>query len=150
MPGKRGEGWLAVQFLLMALVFFSPFGESVAFPLLLRALGLLLVLAGGAFGLAGIIGLGSNISPFPKPREGGRLVTDGTYGVVRHPIYSGITLGSFGWGLATGSPLGLALTVLLFVFLDLKSRREEQWLTEAYPDYPAYRRRVKKLVPWVY
>ena len=44
----------------------------------------------------------------------------------------------------------LLLPVLLFIFFDLKSRREEQWLREAYPDYPAYQKRVKKLIPWVY
>jgi len=40
--------------------------------------------------------------------------------------------------------------VALFIFFDLKSRREERWLREAYPEYGDYQKRVKKLVPWVY
>jgi protein-S-isoprenylcysteine O-methyltransferase Ste14 len=35
-------------------------------------------------------------------------------------------------------------------FFDLKARREEAWLLAAYPGYAAYRRRVRKLFPFVY
>ncbi len=38
----------------------------------------------------------------------------------------------------------------LFVLLDVKSRREERWLVEKFPEYPAYQRRVRKLIPFVY
>ncbi len=150
MLGQRGEGWFAIQVLLMAAIFVSPVIESFPFPLGLRALGAPLLLIGGGLAFAGIFGLGASITPFPRPKEGGQLVTTGAYGLVRHPIYSGIILGAFGWGLLCSSPLSLALSVVLFVFFDLKSRREERWLTEMYPMYPAYQRRVKKLVPWVY
>jgi protein-S-isoprenylcysteine O-methyltransferase Ste14 len=39
---------------------------------------------------------------------------------------------------------------MLFLFLDLKSRREERWLCAKFPDYPAYQRRVRRLIPFVY
>jgi protein-S-isoprenylcysteine O-methyltransferase Ste14 len=32
----------------------------------------------------------------------------------------------------------------------MKARREESWLQEKYPEYAAYKSRVKKLIPWVY
>ncbi|HEY4347956.1 MAG TPA: hypothetical protein VGM80_10230, partial [Gaiellaceae bacterium] len=38
------------------------------------------------------------------------------------------------------SPLVFAPLALLAVVFWLKSIREEAWLTERYPDYPAYRR----------
>jgi protein-S-isoprenylcysteine O-methyltransferase Ste14 len=69
---------------------------------------------------------------------------------VRHPIYTGLILGTLGWSLWRSSLLGVGLAVLLLVFFDLKSRREERWLTEAYPGYPEYRRRVRKLIPFAY
>jgi protein-S-isoprenylcysteine O-methyltransferase Ste14 len=81
---------------------------------------------------------------------GGHLVTGGIYGIVRHPLYSAIVLGALGWGLVTDNLLAIALSALLFLFFDLKSRREEKWLVQEYPDYAGYRRRVKKLIPWVY
>jgi protein-S-isoprenylcysteine O-methyltransferase Ste14 len=77
-------------------------------------------------------------------------VAHGIYGVVRHPIYAGIILAAVGWGLVTASPAALAVAAGIGVFFDLKSRREEAWLVEAYPAYDEYRRRVRKLLPFIY
>ncbi len=50
-----------------------------------------------------------------------------------------------------GSVVGLLLTAVLVVFVELKSRREEQWLTERHPDYADYRRRTpRRFIPYVY
>jgi protein-S-isoprenylcysteine O-methyltransferase Ste14 len=46
--------------------------------------------------------------------------------------------------------LTLLLSVVLFVFFDIKSRREERMMLRQFPDYAAYRQRVKKLIPFVY
>ena len=105
---------------------------------------------GGISGTLGILALGRNLSPFPKPIEGGALVTSGVYGIVRHPIYTGLILGTLGWGLLMSSVLGVILAGVLFLFFDRKSRREEVWLMETYPGYAEYRRRVKKLIPGIY
>ncbi len=116
----------------------------------LKWVGLAILAAGGLLGTWGMLALGRNLTPFPKPIEGGEMVTHGPYRFVRHPIYAGLIFGTLGWALFQGSLLGLGLVVVLFIFFDLKSRREERWLCEAYPGYEAYRGRVKKLVPWVY
>ncbi|MCX6028616.1 MAG: isoprenylcysteine carboxylmethyltransferase family protein [Chloroflexi bacterium] len=147
---KRGELWFLVQLLLFALIFFLPRVELFPFPFWLRILGLAIIAVGGVFGTGGVLALGRNFSPYPKPIEGGALVTTGVYGIVRHPIYTGLILGTLGWGIFRENLLGAALAVVLFVFFDLKSRREERWLVEAYAGYADYRRRVKKLAPWVY
>ena len=50
-----------------------------------------------------------------------------------------------------GSVVGLLLTAVLVLFVELKSRREEQWLAERYPGYADYRRRTpRRFVPFVY
>jgi protein-S-isoprenylcysteine O-methyltransferase Ste14 len=69
--------------------------------------------------------------------------------VVRHPIYgAGIVL-ALGWSLAT-SPLALLATVVLALFFELKSRREEAWLEERHPGYDAYRNRVRwRFIPGI-
>ncbi len=148
--GKRGEGWFLIQLLLFALIVAAARIGTWAAPAWLRAAGALLLVVGGVFGTFGVLALGRSLSPFPKPIAGGRLVTTGVYRIVRHPIYTGLILGTLGWSLLIGSIFGLGLTVALFVFFDLKSRREEAWLTESYPEYPAYRSRTRKLIPWVY
>lgn len=148
--GKRGEGWFILQMVLFAIIFFAPAVAPFGFPIELRVLGVVLLIIGGLLGTFGLLSLGANLSPFPKPIEGGQLVTTGAYRFVRHPIYSGLVLGTLGWGMLRATLLGIALAIVMFIFFDLKSRREEQWLTQAYSDYPAYQRRVRKLIPWVY
>jgi protein-S-isoprenylcysteine O-methyltransferase Ste14 len=148
--GKRGEGWFAVQMVLFAIILLAPAAPPVTFLLWLRVLGLGILAVGGVFGTAGVLALGSNLTPFPKPIAGGTLVTTGVYGVVRHPIYTGLIFGTLGLGIFRASLLGMGLAALLLIFFDLKSRREEKWLVEAYPAYVDYQRRVRKLIPWIY
>jgi protein-S-isoprenylcysteine O-methyltransferase Ste14 len=151
--GPRGEGWVVLQ-----VVFFA--GVSVAGLLgpawgdPWRIVGLVagvgLVALGAAAAVLGVVGLRENLTAVPRPIEGGRLIDSGVYGLVRHPIYTGIVTAGLGWGLATASPAALVATVLLGCFFDLKSRREEAWLLVSYPSYAAYRARVRRLVPFIY
>lgn len=149
--GKRGEGWVIGQFIVGGAAFIIAFLTRTVVPWYVILLGIVLILFGMVLLALAVLRLGENLSAFPKPRAGKHsLVTSGVYGIVRHPIYSGILTAAFGWSILWGSLWGLLLTVILFIWLDLKSRREEQWLVEQYPEYTAYRARVKKLVPFVY
>jgi protein-S-isoprenylcysteine O-methyltransferase Ste14 len=151
--GPRGEGWVALQGVgFVAVGVAGLLGPAWGDPW--RAVGLVagagLVLAGFVIAVAGVVGLRENLTAVPRPVEGGRLIDTGAYGMVRHPIYTGIVAAAIGWGLATASPAALVAAALLGGFFDLKSRREEAWLLAAYPGYAAYRERVRKLVPFIY
>lgn len=148
--GKRGELWFLLQLVLFAVIFFTPAIAPFGFPVELRIFGAAILGIGGLLGSFGLLSLGANLSPFPKPIDNGQLVTHGAYRVVRHPIYAGLILGTVGWGFFVGTLLGLVFAIVLFVFFDLKSRQEEIWLTQKYPGYVEYQRRVRKLIPWVY
>jgi protein-S-isoprenylcysteine O-methyltransferase Ste14 len=115
------------------------------------AVGGLLCIVGLGFAVLASIALGCNLSPFPKPKEKGTLVESGIFSVVRHPIYSGLSLAAFGWSLIWNSIAALVVALLLLLtFFDIKGRREEHWLEEKFPSYAAYKSRVKKLIPFVY
>src|SRR4029077_12522749 len=98
--GRRGGGWVAVQFVLLvaiaasALLGLGPRGALAWAAYLaggaLLGLGVVILVAGGA-------GLGSALTPFPAPRSGEALRTTGIYGLVRHPIYGGGLPGALGW-----------------------------------------------------
>lgn len=122
-----------------------PDGVRVPFVVagaILVAVGLAMLVAGGLF-------LGPSLTPFPRPRADASLREDGVYRIVRHPMYGGTILVAAGWGIAS-SPLALAAGIALWIFLELKSRREEGWLLERYPSYEAYRRRTRwRFVPGV-
>jgi protein-S-isoprenylcysteine O-methyltransferase Ste14 len=113
-------------------------------------LGSAAMLAGGGLAVSGFVNLGRSLSPFPRPAPGGRLVDWGAYGLVRHPIYGGLIVAAAGWGLVLAAPLVLLGAAALAFFFDLKSRREEVWLSERYEDYAAYRARTRRLLPWLY
>jgi protein-S-isoprenylcysteine O-methyltransferase Ste14 len=95
--------------------------------------------------------LGSSLTPFPAPRTNSKLRATGPYALVRHPMYGGGILIALGWSTVFATVIGGALTVALAGFLDLKARREEEWLVERLDGYDAYRERTPcKLVPFVY
>jgi protein-S-isoprenylcysteine O-methyltransferase Ste14 len=154
--GPRGEGWVVVQVVLFAIIAIaglrdlvghgsvSPWGPAVS------VVGIAAIVVGGSLAARGIWGLRSGLSPFPRPIAGAPLVQSGAYRLIRHPIYSGLVLGAIGWGLVTGSILAIGVAGLLFLLLAAKSHREEVWLAAIHPEYEAYQRRTKRLIPWIY
>lgn len=154
--GKKGEWYVITQGFLFALLAFGPRSSSFApfwpasllsvsnpFGFLLLGLGMLVI-------LAGLLRLGPNLSALPHPKDNAELIQKGVYGLVRHPIYSGLILASIGWALLRGSSLMLIYTLILFVFFELKTQREEKQLALHFADYPDYKKRVKKLIPFIY
>jgi len=151
--GPRGEGWVALQVVVLVLAAASGFaGPVLEGPARDSAgwLGLGLVLGGGLLTVRGLWDLRRQITALPYPPDGARLVDRGAYRLVRHPIYGGIVLGGIGWALATASAAAAVMAVVLFAFFDLKARREEIWLLERMPGYAEYRARTRRLVPWIY
>jgi protein-S-isoprenylcysteine O-methyltransferase Ste14 len=151
--GRRGEGWFAAQVMLMAAVAFAGLlGSAVAGPTrdLAAVLGVALIAGAGLVGLRAMSDLRGSFTPLPHPVEGGMLVEQGVYAVVRHPMYLAVVTGALGWSLLCGSSVALVATAVLFAFFDLKSRREEAWLVEAYPGYRDYRGRTRRIVPGLY
>ncbi len=154
--GTKGEWYVVIQFILFGLVAFAP-PSLPSWPVwdmpwltISRIAGVTLGGIGGLIALGGLLSLGSNLTAVPHPKEDARMVEHGAYRWVRHPIYSGLIFGAFGLALLRGGWLGLLYALGLFVFFDIKSRREEMWLCEKYAAYASYQQRVHKLIPFVY
>ena len=79
-----------------------------------------------------------------------RVVDTGPYGIVRHPIYTGILLAVLATLVAKGTILSIVGAALLTTGLWMKARMEEEWLRSELgaEAYDAYRRRVPMLVPF--
>lgn len=151
--GPRGEGWVALQVVLLLGVFVAGFtGPNVDGMLrgVIGVAGAILVGGGGYLALRGLLDLDEALTPLPHPRDGAQLVETGSYGLVRHPIYGGIVIAATGYALITASGLALAGAAMLLVFFRLKSGREEAWLRDRYPGYAAYAARTKRMLPFVY
>jgi protein-S-isoprenylcysteine O-methyltransferase Ste14 len=154
--GTRGEWYVVAQVGIFLVVLFGPRNLpgwppwQPPYSQLASAVGAVLIVAGAALAVAGVARLGRNLTALPYPKDGAPLVETGPYRIVRNPIYSGLVMAAFGWGLWVNGWLTLGYALALFVFFDVKSRLEERWLCEKYPAYSAYQQRVRKLIPWVY
>lgn len=150
--GPRGEGWVIVQFLLLPAVALAGLVDPLAPegpPSIALIAGLALMGCGALLLGRGLLDLGRNLTPVPYPRDDAQLVVSGVYAHVRHPMYGGLILTAFGWGLTVASPLALGLSVVLALFFGLKSRREEAWLSERYAGYAAYTERTRRFLPYL-
>jgi protein-S-isoprenylcysteine O-methyltransferase Ste14 len=96
--------------------------------------------------------LGTNWSITLEVREAHRLVTQGIYQRVRHPMYLALLLYSAGQALVlpnwiVGPSYGVAMVLLVAFRL---GPEERLMLEEFGDDYEAYRRRTNRLVPGVW
>jgi protein-S-isoprenylcysteine O-methyltransferase Ste14 len=154
--GRKGEWYVIIQVLLMIFLFVGPQNTDIfpvwtlPYTLIFSIIGALLLLIGCLFFLLGIYKLGMNLTPLPYPKESSTLVETGPYKIVRHPIYCGGLFIAFGWAFWIHGSMTLLYAIILFVFLDIKSRREERWLIEKLPGYTGYQRRVRRLIPFIY
>jgi protein-S-isoprenylcysteine O-methyltransferase Ste14 len=147
----KGGWWVVgqgVMFTLVAATLWSAGSDDVAAGLLWG--GILVAVAGLGLAGDGVLRLRKHITALPAPVAGAPLVEDGSYRLVRHPIYGGLVVVALGLSAARGSLLGGAAAVALGIFFLLKSRFEERLLASSYPAYETYRARVAhRLIPWV-
>ena len=110
----------------------------------------ILCVIGLAFALWARVTLGRNWSGVVTLKEGHELVERGPYRFVRHPIYTGILTMFFATALAQGHLAGFAGTLLMFASFWIILRDEEKLMLQQFPErYAAYRRRAKRIIPFV-
>ena len=150
---SRGELYVLVQAILLIALFFGPkdvFGLPDKLNQTLWWIGQILFYSGIVIAIWAAILLGPNLTPLPKPKPSGQLIQTGLYKLVRHPIYLGVILVSFGWAGIEQTIYTLVLAFIVLIFFDLKSRQEERWLTQKFSEYAEYKMTTKKLIPFVY
>ena len=128
------RGWLGTAF--------RPESDSY------QVLGLVLTIVGCLFAIWARLMLGGNWSAQATLKDQHELIEKGPYSLARHPIYTGILLATAGTTLMFGEwRWVLGLIIIVFALIS-KMRQEEKLMVEAFPQaYPAYRLRVKALIP---
>jgi protein-S-isoprenylcysteine O-methyltransferase Ste14 len=112
--------------------------------------GLALFSLGLGFAIWARVHIGRNWGGPMTQKNEPELVTSGPYGLVRHPIYSGILLAGLGTAVAL-SWLFLWGVLLAGVYFVYSATIEQRYLTEQFPStYPAYRRSTRMFVPFIY
>lgn len=124
-----------------------PFPGSPA----VAAVGCLLLIAGIAFAIFARASLGKNWSSNVALKAGHKLICEGPYAIVRHPIYTGFLLAILGSAIALNEVHALLAFPLALLGWKLKSRVEERFMTQEFgSEYIQYRHRVKAIVPFVW
>lgn len=91
-----------------------------------------------------------NFNIRPTPREGGRLVQEGPYRWIRHPMYTAVMVLGMACAWAGMTAWGWISLAALATVLVIKAGVEERWMLAEHPDYTAYRARTQRFIPWIF
>ena len=118
----------------------SPFSSPVVLVFMAAAITLSLS--------ARISFAGSQFSIHARPLSG-TLLSKGVYRYIRHPMYTAAL--SVVWASVSGNPgfLTLGIGFLATGVIITRIITEEEFLRAKYPDYEAYARKTKRLIPFV-
>jgi protein-S-isoprenylcysteine O-methyltransferase Ste14 len=106
--------------------------------------------AGLLFAVWARLHIGTNWSGIVTIKQGHELVMPGPYALVRHPIYTGLSLGFTGHAIARGEWRGVLAVVMVVGSFWLKLRFEESWMRQQFgAAYDDYSRRVPALIPFL-
>ncbi len=118
--------------------------------LVIAVVGVCLFIAGLSYAIWARIYLGRNWGMPMTRKEEPELVTSGPYAYARHPIYTGMLLGMLGTSLAV-SLYWLVFFCLNTVYFMYSAKHEEGYLRQQFPkQYPAYMKRTKMLLPFIF
>ncbi|KQH79141.1 hypothetical protein AO501_21425 [Mycobacterium gordonae] len=158
--GPRAEG-RTVQKVLITLLFatsmgvmaFSAFDHRMGWspvPVWVNVIGDVMIAVGLSSALLVVV-QNSYAAATIAVEQGQTLTSDGLYGLVRHPMYSGSLIMMFGIPLALGSYWGLLIVLAGVVVLVLRILDEEKLLATELAGYREYSRQVRyRLVPYVW
>jgi len=111
-------------------------------------IGALIVVVGCAVNILGRFRLGDNWSNQIKIYKDHTLITTGVYAIVRHPLYASIIWMFYGASVTYFNVLAfLAVTVIFVPFMYYRAKQEEEMLSERFPSYKEYRKKVGMFFP---
>ncbi|MCI0403702.1 MAG: isoprenylcysteine carboxylmethyltransferase family protein [Acidobacteria bacterium] len=159
--GKRPVGpqrFLLAGLLLLGLtvMFLLPFGDRRGWlvhdgPDTLRYLGLALYAAGNTLAFAAVKTLDKQYSGYVTLQDDHKLVQNGIYGLIRHPIYLRMLMVGVSVPLIFRSWLWVPFLLIVVGIVTYRIHAEEKLLAEQFgAEFEAYRRRTWRLIPYVY
>eukprot|EP01083_Nonionella_stella_P116456 346031_1 len=80
-----------------------------------------------------------------------KVISNGVYGVIRHPMYSGIILSAFSTPIVLESVYGFMISVIIILVFIYRTGIEEKMLEKGLDGYKRYKEKViYRFIPFVY
>jgi protein-S-isoprenylcysteine O-methyltransferase Ste14 len=145
-------------FIYLGAILFLPWTSAILGERPLWTFGNFGIYVVAAITLAGIcftwwarIHLGKFWSNTITHKEGHRVIDTGPYGMVRHPIYTGLIIGMLATGVGVGTVTAMLGAIFISLGMALKARMEEGFLSKelGVDAYGAYCRRVPMIIPFM-
>lgn len=156
-PAARTAGdqtiYRVILLIGVILLFLVPQDQSLPLwhiPLAVQWLCVTLAAAGFAFCWWARLHLGVYWSANVGRKAEHKVIDTGPYGLVRHPIYTGIILAGFATAALKGSAAAFAGASVMTLSWYVKARLEERFLRqEMGAAYDAYASRTRMLIPFI-
>ncbi|HEU4627937.1 MAG TPA: isoprenylcysteine carboxylmethyltransferase family protein [Steroidobacteraceae bacterium] len=151
-------GSLRLIWIVVGLCIAAQFISARAFPQatlgdgqLAGATGLALFVLGAALRWYAIFYLGRYFTVDVRVAEHQHVVDTGPYRLIRHPSYTGAFMQFLGLALCIANAYAILLLVPIVLVFLYRMRVEESALERGLGEaYASYRRRTKRLIPFVY
>jgi protein-S-isoprenylcysteine O-methyltransferase Ste14 len=91
-----------------------------------------------------------NFNVLPRPVINSQLVIRGPYRFIRHPMYTSVLLIATALIAGDFSLIKAGIGLLLALCLTIKLEYEETLLLKRFPEYAAYRKHTKRLIPFLW
>ncbi|HLJ73780.1 MAG TPA: isoprenylcysteine carboxylmethyltransferase family protein, partial [Thermoanaerobaculia bacterium] len=122
-----------------------------SFPAAVDWLLFALTIAGFLFTWWARIHLGKLWSGTVTRKSEHHIIQSGPYRIVRHPIYTGLSLAAFATAFYTGRPFPVLGAAILMLSFYVKARLEERFLRQELGEgYDRYAQRVRMLIPFIF
>ena len=135
---------VALQFILIALLLLindSIFNHLIS--LFISATGFLFGLYTLYFNRIG------NFNISPEIKENSKLIKNGAYKYIRHPMYFSVFLMMAGVVLTENNVVNIFCYMALVVVLYLKAKKEEKLWSDKLEEYKQYKKHTKMFIPFV-
>ncbi len=150
----KGTYYLIHLTVLFSLIisFNLGFNEITLLPIISSYIGILFIVGGIFLREYSIVTLGKYFSFKISVVKDQKIITKGPYHFIRHPSYSGGILAILGIAIALRSMIAIVVvTLLCSITYGLRIRFEERiMLAEFGEDYLIYKRKTKRVIPFIY
>jgi protein-S-isoprenylcysteine O-methyltransferase Ste14 len=122
--------------------------KNASWPLMIS--GIVICLLATFIRVKGHFDLKHGFSTRVEKHEKQKLVTTGIYTMIRHPMYLAIILVLTGACIMLKALYSWIFVVINFYTLQIRIKKEEEFMLANFPEYPAYIKKTYKLFPFLY